>query len=430
MAVRVATILIVPALLGGLVTGCAELSPAPLDAAASAGEFDNRTLDDPRLQTFVRASQAGESAPHEAISWDLTGLTLAAIYYHPDLDVARARLALSRARVVTAEQRPNPILNFAAVLQTAAVAGAIPPGAIPLTIGPVIDFIVETAGKREYRLGEARLLSEAATWDLATAGWLVRGGVRSAFLKLWAARQRIALIRGRRDLQEELVRLLERRLSVGETSALDVSRERIAGTQIAVELRGFERAAAASEAQLASAIGVPLRALSGVRLGFEAFASVGKLPEGIAGGELRRRALTGRTDIEAALAKYEAAQSALELAVAGQYPDVRLGPGYNYDAGINKFSLKSDARIAGLQPEPGPDRRSRRQAPTGRGGVHRAPGPDHRGDRRRARRLPGGNAGARNRRSITGRRATPRGPGRRVVPRRPGRSANLLVGAA
>ncbi len=339
MAVRVATILIVPALLGGLVTGCAELSPAPLDAAASAGEFDNRTLDDPRLQTFVRASQAGESAPHEAISWDLTGLTLAAIYYHPDLDVARARLALSRARVVTAEQRPNPILNFAAVLQTAAVAGAIPPGAIPLTIGPVIDFIVETAGKREYRLGEARLLSEAATWDLATAGWLVRGGVRSAFLKLWAARQRIALIRGRRDLQEELVRLLERRLSVGETSALDVSRERIAGTQIAVELRGFERAAAASEAQLASAIGVPLRALSGVRLGFEAFASVGKLPEGIAGGELRRRALTGRTDIEAALAKYEAAQSALELAVAGQYPDVRLGPGYNYDAGINKFSL-------------------------------------------------------------------------------------------
>jgi outer membrane protein TolC len=339
MAVRVATILMVPMLLGGLVAGCAEVGPAPLSAAASAGEFDTRTLDDPRLQTFVRASLAGEGAPHDAISWDLTALTLAAIYYHPDLDVARARLALSRARVVTAGQRPNPILNFAAVLQTAAVAGAIPPAAIPLTIGPVLDLIVETAGKREYRIGEARYLSEAAKWDLATAGWLVRGGVRGALLKLWAARQRIALTQGRRDLQAELVRLLERRLDVGEASALEVSRERIAGAQIAVDLRGFERAADAAEAQLATAIGVPVRALSGVKLGLEAFAPVGKLPVGVGDSELRRRALTGRTDIEAALAEYEAAHSALQLAVAGQYPDVRLGPGYNYDAGVNKFSL-------------------------------------------------------------------------------------------
>jgi cobalt-zinc-cadmium efflux system outer membrane protein len=337
--VLVARILFVLAILGVFVTGCAEVSPEPLSASANAGDLENRTLNDPRLRKFVLAALAGETEPHNGISWDLTALTLAAVYYHPDLDVARARLALSRAAVLTAGQRPNPILNFAAVFNSAAVAGAIAPGAIPLTIGPVINLIVETFDKREYRIGQANEITKAASWDLATAGWRVRAGVRTALLNLWAARQRIALTRQRRDLQEELVRLLEKRLEVGEASALDVARERITRGQIAVDLRGFERAADKAEAQVASSVGVPLRALSGVTLAFDAFAHALEVPQGIADGELRRRALIGTTGLQAALAEYEAAQSALQLAVANQYPNLTLGPGYNYDSGINKFSL-------------------------------------------------------------------------------------------
>jgi outer membrane protein TolC len=339
MAVPVVKMLFVLAILGVLVTGCTEVSPEPLSTATNASDLENRTLDDPRLRAFVLASLGSEAEPGRGISWDLTTLTLAAVYYHPELDIARARLALSRARVITAGQRPNPILNFAAIVNTAAVAGAIAPGAIPLTIGPVINLIVETYGKREARVAQAGQLTEAASWDLATAGWQVRGGVRGALLDLWAARQRMALIRQRLDLEEQLVRLLERRREVGEASAFDASRERIARAQIAVDLRGFERAAAAAEAQLATAIGIPVRALAEATLSFAAFEHARPLSDGVAGGELRRRALNGRTDIEAALAEYEAAQAGLQLAVANQYPNVTLGPGYNYDIGVNKFSL-------------------------------------------------------------------------------------------
>src|SRR5207244_5176387 len=74
-------------------------------------------------------------------------------------------------------------------------------------------------------------------------------------------------------------------------------------------------------------------------LSFDAFEHARPLSDGVAGGELRRRALNGRSDVEAALAEYEAAQSALQLAVANQYPNVTLGPGYIYDIGVNKFSL-------------------------------------------------------------------------------------------
>ncbi len=331
--------LFVLAILGALVMGCAEVSPEPLSAAASAGDLESRTLDDPRLRAFVHAVLAGEAEPAAGISWDLTRLTLAAIYYHPELDIARARLALSRARMITAGQHPNPTLNFAAIGNTAAAAGAIVPGALPLTIGPVINVIIETFGKREARIGQASQLTEAARWDLATAGWQVRAAVRGALLDLWAARQRMALTHQRLDLEEQLVRFLERRREVGEASAFDASRERITRTQIAVDLRGFERAEAAAEARLATSVGLPVSALAGTALSFDAFEHVRPLSDGVAGGELRRRALTGRTDIEAALAEYEAAQSGLQLAVAGQYPNVTLGPGYNYDIGVNKFSL-------------------------------------------------------------------------------------------
>src|SRR5205807_9067355 len=89
----------------------------------------------------------------------------------------------------------------------------------------------------------------------------------------------------------------------------------------------------------ATAVGLPVRALAGAALSFDAFERVSPLSGEIVHGELRRRALNGRTDIEAALAEYEAAHSGLQLAVANQYPNLTLGPGYNYDIGVNKFSL-------------------------------------------------------------------------------------------
>ena len=39
------------------------------------------------------------------------------------------------------------------------------------------------------------------------------------------------------------------------------------------------------------------------------------------------------------LAEYQASQSALQLEIARQYPDVQLGPGYEFDQGDNKWML-------------------------------------------------------------------------------------------
>jgi outer membrane protein TolC len=55
--------------------------------------------------------------------------------------------------------------------------------------------------------------------------------------------------------------------------------------------------------------------------------------------EIRRRALINRTDILGALSEYEAAQSALRIEIAKQYPDIALGPGFQLDQTDAKWSL-------------------------------------------------------------------------------------------
>jgi outer membrane protein TolC len=53
----------------------------------------------------------------------------------------------------------------------------------------------------------------------------------------------------------------------------------------------------------------------------------------------RRESLRSRSDVLAALARYEATQAALRLEIARQYPDFHVGPGYQYDLGENKWSV-------------------------------------------------------------------------------------------
>jgi outer membrane protein, heavy metal efflux system len=348
--------LITAGCMAALLAGCASVRPAPISPAHNAAALEARSLDDPALTKFIAAERGAPlfGNPARDPPWDLARLTLASLYYHPELEIARARLRAAEAAEVTARQRPNPTLDLAAAFDTSAVAGAITAGAAPVTLGPIVNFVIETFGKRQYRTARARHLAEAARQDVASAAWQVRGRLRGALLDLWAAQRRLSLMRRRLALQDELVDLLQIRLAAGAVSALEVSRERILRAQIALAIRDNEQARADARARLASAIGVPLAALDGVTLSFDGFDHPARLPAGFSAGQLRRQALTRRSDVAAALATYQAAQSALQLALAGQYPNVTLGTGYEYDLGVNKYLLGPSAVLPIFNQNEGP----------------------------------------------------------------------------
>jgi cobalt-zinc-cadmium efflux system outer membrane protein len=313
-----------------LLGGCVHYHAQPIDPARTVQALGARRLDDPGLRTFVEANAEPRLESWPPSAWDLRALTLAAFYFHPDLDVARARWSVARAGRVTAGERPNP-----------SIAGGPGYDTTTKTPSPWIPFVgfdipIETAGKRGHRVALASHISEAARLDVASAAWQVRSRVRASLLDLWAAEEEKTLREEEQGLQQDNVRLLKLQWEAGAISAFELTQARLAAAASRLALREAERRSAEARVRLAEAVGVPVEALDGVSLSFEGLEAA---PPEASLAEARSRALLSRTDILSALAAYAASQEALQLEIARQYPDIHLGPAYQYDQGDNKWTL-------------------------------------------------------------------------------------------
>ncbi len=328
-----------------LLSGCAQFEAKPLSPDQTAAQFEARTLDDPGLKKFVEQNLVGakDLSPLRwpLREWDFDTLTLVALYYHPSLDVARAQWAVAQAGIRTAGQRPNPAVNLAPQYTTNS-----PSGESPWVAALTFDGIIETAGKRGYRVEQAKAASESARLKLAAQAWQVRSGLRTSLLNYVVARRRIVLLQNVRDAQQQLLELLEGRVKAGEIAASDLTSQRVALIRTQADLADAQRQVVDTQAAVAQALGVPLQALEGHELEFDLSiadsSQAANPPSAIINPQLaeaRRRALHSRVDILAALADYAASQSALQLEIAKQYPDIRLGPGYEYDQGLHKWGL-------------------------------------------------------------------------------------------
>ncbi|MCL5270448.1 MAG: TolC family protein [bacterium] len=320
--------------LGGLTwpTGCARFHDRPLSAAGKLDNFEARTLDRADLKEYLQAHIGAAQWPLQ--TWSLTDLTLAAFFYHPSLDVARAQLKTAKGEVITAGERPNPSVSFAPGFNSSNRESVS--GVSSWIVDTALDIPIETAGKRGYRIAQAEHLSDAARLNITAAAWQVRSHVRQALLDLYAARETETLLLQQQAIQADNVRLLQLQQEAGEVSPFEVSQARIPLDATRLEVVEAQKKQAQARAQLASAVGVPLKALDGVRFSFDALI---QMPSSPPAADVRRAALLDRADVRAALAEYGASQSALQLEITKQYPDVNLGPGYSYDQSENKWSL-------------------------------------------------------------------------------------------
>src|SRR5260370_41973803 len=97
-----------------LLTGCAvqRYRPAPIVASATASRFESRNLADSGLQSFEEQNLGRSVSPWPPKTWDLQTLLLAALYFNPALDSARARVAGTEAALVTAGGPPPPSVTM------------------------------------------------------------------------------------------------------------------------------------------------------------------------------------------------------------------------------------------------------------------------------------------------------------------------------
>ncbi len=214
---------------------------------------------------------------------------------------------------------------------------SVAPGISPWTLGFTLDIPIETAGKRGYRITQARHLANAATLEMAMASWQVHSRVRSSLVRLEAAEQAQDILNRGLAAQSQAVQLLEQRLNVGQASVTEVELMRVTADQTALQLRDAQKQRAQALLALAGAVGVPEAALVGIRL---SFTLLEVLPAPEQAMPSRRDALLNRADVLAALSQYQASESALQLEIARQYPDVHLGPGFSHGPVANEVETQ------------------------------------------------------------------------------------------
>jgi cobalt-zinc-cadmium efflux system outer membrane protein len=311
-----------------LLSGCAvqRYRAAPLSPAESATRLESRNLQDPGLRAFVKENLGHAVSAWPPKSWDLNSLTLAALYFNPEMAIAQAQTEVAKAAVITAGARPNP---------TVGVTPGVPS---PYLFGLAFAIPIQTAGKRGYQILQARDLSEAARFKLANTAWKVHSAVRAALLDYLIAVRSLNQTRSQQGVLSERVQLLEKRLAVGEIPRPEVDSARIelANTRLAVV--SGESQISQARAALAAAIGVPVSALNGLEFSWPDFANPPNAAS-FSSQEMQRAAVLNRLDVRQALAEYAAEEANLQLQIARQYPDIQIGPGYQYEEGNSFFTL-------------------------------------------------------------------------------------------
>jgi outer membrane protein TolC len=299
------------------------------------------------LRAFLETNHVAMPGPDD--SWDLKQLTLVAFYYQPALAEARAQLLAAQAAEITAGQRPNPSVSV-----TPGYDNHLPPNVSPWVVPLTFDMPLETAGKRGKRIAQATNQMESARWNLIGTAWQVRSQIRTALLDVYSSRETLTLVLQQELAQSNVVHLQEGQRAAGAISEFEVTQARTALENTRLARQDAIGKSKQALVDLAHALGVPTSAVSDMNVSLATF---NDFPEDLTRAEICRDALLNRADVRGALADYAASQSALQLEIANQYPDVHLGPGYAWNAnqnGDSQWSLGLTVTLPILNHNEGP----------------------------------------------------------------------------
>ncbi|HUQ53063.1 MAG TPA: TolC family protein [Gammaproteobacteria bacterium] len=271
-------------------------------------------------------------------AWSLDQLTLAAWLLRTDLAVARSEVAAARAATGVDTERPNPTVST--TTENIVDRGVED----PWVIGAALALTFELGHKRDIRAQRAFAHEQALEWQFGQALWAARAEVRAALLDLAFAEQLAAFDTEEVRLTRAFLAWVETRLERGAAT----TSERLAALQAVNESesrRQIDNAAIAkASATLAATLGVAPQELARSPAALPPLATLPTIAvEDV--NAARALALVNRLDVRRALAEYEIAEQDLRAAVASQYPDLTLAPGYLVDQADHKITLGLDLPV-------------------------------------------------------------------------------------
>lgn len=310
--------------------GFKEYRAKPIDPQQTASEYNAHTLNAPDLKAYLaKHNRPVDTWPLAA--WTLEDLTLAAVYFHPEIELARARVKVAAAETATSKLRPNPTLTVRPEYNSKTGQGETPWG-----LGVIFGMPTNFGAKRQIRTEQLTRLQEATLLEVGAASWRVRSRLRRSVVDYYITDQTARLLEAEANERRTLVSLVEKREKVGVASSVDTSNQRVRLVEADVAAKRATIRREQALGAIAEAVGVPLAEISTIKFDLRMLEVP---PAQLEGKAAQRLALLNRIDIRRKLLEYAAAESAVKLEVARQYPDVMLLPGYLWDADEAIWSL-------------------------------------------------------------------------------------------
>jgi len=306
-----------------LLGACASYDPQPLSVAGLVEDRQAQVLDP--VDVHKRLVAIAPSTRWDGEHWDELSLFAAALEYRPDLKAARAAAETAAANAEAARVRPGP--SFALLAEYA----FHPPESSNWQVAASADQLIDAGGRRRARIGSADVAARAAEFAYRDALWVARAQVAAAISDLIAATRTVDLETRLAGLRTRQLAAVRNRVREGLAPRLDL--ELVQAARAADALAAAQARAAADTARitLAGAVGVASGSLRELTVSAPPLAQRADVP-GLPGS-----ALEARLDIFDAMAAYDQAEEALRQAVAAQYPEVHIGPGYAWERGLSKL---------------------------------------------------------------------------------------------
>ncbi len=337
----------------GLTASCTKekYTAKPLDAKQVSAKILNKSLSDVAFKAYlIKQGYAVSDWPIQ--QWGLDELTYAALYFNPQLDVAKAQLALANTSITTANQRQNPTLN-ATTARSNRANGDIS----PWSYGLDVEIPIVTNNKREIRVDKAERLRDAAQLSVAEIAWQLRSQIAK---DLMAYHENIA---AQQALSQELnthtsiINMLKKRVELGLLASTALNDAKLLSQKTEITSNLLSSQLIAIRGNLATNIGLSLEQLNTVSIKpiqidavLNQESTLLNTPEQLK--ILQQNALLNRLDIRRSLAKYAAAEAKIKLEVAKQTPDIALTPGYIFEFGDRIWSLGFSSLINLLNKNP------------------------------------------------------------------------------
>ncbi len=198
-----------------------------------------------------------------------------------------------------------------------------------------LDVPLDLGGRRAGRVTSADIAINKAAYALGDALWATRQALRQAQSDLDFARQTVAL-----DQQVVATRAtyrdaVDRQVAGGEEIRSTADQARLDLSTAEQALRQAEATRDQAELALAHA----LNATPVVARSWKGSSPSSPTTPDEPIDTLAAKALYTRSDVRNAVADYASAENDLRVAVAGQYPDIHVAPGYTWERGQVKLPL-------------------------------------------------------------------------------------------